>query len=148
MARPCEREAERPYWQSRRNAVFVIRAKAGPQRIWRQNAVLQRRHCGPSSWMSTPNSPPRRKIRRDGWTPERQLRFLQILATTRSIARAAACVGMSRESAYRLRSRLKGELFALAWDSAYAARRAGERHGQRSHRARPERAILRGRASM
>ena len=74
--------------------------------------------------MSKTDSPKRRRIRRDGWTPERQLLFLQFLANTRSVTKAAAHVRMSRESAYRLRSRLKGELFALAWDSAYAPRLA------------------------
>ena len=53
--------------------------------------------------MSTPNSQARRKARTDGWTPERQLRFLEALADSRSIAQAAASAGMSRESAYRLR---------------------------------------------
>ena len=58
------------------------------------------------------------KIRRDGWTPERQLRFLGALARTRSVTRAARAAGMSRESAYRLRSRREGALFAAAWDRA------------------------------
>ena len=58
------------------------------------------------------------KIRRDGWTAQRQLRFLDMLARTRSVTRAAAAVGMSRESAYRLRSRKGGVLFATAWDRA------------------------------
>src|SRR5437763_7571737 len=62
----------------------------------------------------------RYKIRRDGWTPERQLRFLDALAQTRSVARAAALAGMSRESAYRLRDRKDGALFAVLWDRAIA----------------------------
>jgi hypothetical protein len=57
-------------------------------------------------------------IRRDGWTAERQLRFLDVLARSRSVTAAATSVGMSRESAYRLRSRLAGGLFALLWDRA------------------------------
>jgi len=67
--------------------------------------------------MSSSDSP---NIRRDGWTPERQLRFLDALASTRSIAKAAACAGMSRESAYRLRERRDGALFALLWDRILA----------------------------
>ena len=66
------------------------------------------------------NSPDRfksRRIRKDGWTPERQLRFLDALAHTRSATNAAAFAGISRESAYRLRSR-SGGLFALLWDRA------------------------------
>ena len=69
--------------------------------------------------MNTTDSPRRRRVRRDGWTPERQLLFLQALAKTRCVSKAAAHVRMSRESAYRLRSRLAGQLFALAWDSIY-----------------------------
>jgi hypothetical protein len=56
------------------------------------------------------------RIRRDGWTPERQLRFLDALARTRSVIAAARDAGMSRESAYRLRERREGALFALLWD--------------------------------
>ena len=69
--------------------------------------------------MSAADSPkPLPKIRRDGWTPERQLRFLGALAATRSVTRAARAAGMSRESAYRLRARKDGALFAAAWDQA------------------------------
>ena len=58
------------------------------------------------------------RIRRDGWTPERQLSFLEALARTRSISKAAASAGMTRESAYRLRNRREGALFGLLWDRA------------------------------
>jgi len=50
------------------------------------------------------------------WTGERQLAFLDTLAGTRCVTRAAASAGMSRESAYRLRRRPAGALFAAAWD--------------------------------
>jgi hypothetical protein len=60
------------------------------------------------------------KVRRDGWTPERQLRFLDELASTHSVVKAAAFAGMSRESAYRLRHRSAGTLFALLWDRVLA----------------------------
>ena len=56
------------------------------------------------------------KIRSDGWTPERQLRFLDALADTRSAGKAAAFAGMSREGAYRFRERRDGALFAALWD--------------------------------
>jgi hypothetical protein len=62
-----------------------------------------------------------RKVRRDGWTAERQLRFLDALSRTRSVAGAAASAGMSREGAYRLRNRTEGGLFALLWDCALTA---------------------------
>jgi hypothetical protein len=64
------------------------------------------------------------RCRRDGWTAERQLRFLDALARTRSISKAAAAAGMSRESAYRLRERREGALFAALWDEALAFRPA------------------------
>ena len=62
-------------------------------------------------------------FRRDGWTPARQLRFLDVLARTRSVTRAAAAAGMSRESAYRLRNRPSAALFAAAWDRALLGHR-------------------------
>src|SRR6266496_3055756 len=70
--------------------------------------------------MSAPDSlrspKPLSKTRRDGWTPERQLGFLDALARTRKVTRAAESVGMSRESAYRLRARQDGAIFAALWD--------------------------------
>jgi hypothetical protein len=66
----------------------------------------------------SPNSP--RKIRFDGWTAERQLRFLDALAGTRSVRNAAATAGMSRESAYRLRDRRDGALFGALWHRVLA----------------------------
>ena len=62
--------------------------------------------------MSAPPTP----TRRDGWSAERQLRFLDTLGRTRSVTTAARAAGMSRESAYRLRAR--AALFALLWDRA------------------------------
>ncbi|WP_454598622.1 hypothetical protein [Qipengyuania sp. SM2507] len=55
------------------------------------------------------------------WTKARQAAFLAALAETHSVAEAARAVGMSRQSAYRLRTRLRGEPFAMAWDAAYAS---------------------------
>ena len=70
--------------------------------------------------MSTPDSFRHRKTRHDGWTAERQLRFLDALASSRSVANAAAAAGMSREGAHRLRNRCEGTLFTLLWDRALA----------------------------
>jgi hypothetical protein len=75
--------------------------------------------------MSAADSPKPPKIRRDGWTPERQLCFLDTLARTRSVTRAARAAGMSRESAYRLRRRKDGALFAAAWDRALEGHKMG-----------------------
>jgi hypothetical protein len=69
--------------------------------------------------MGQPESRSRpRNIRRDGWTAERQLGFLAALSQTSNVTRAAHAVGMSRESAYRLRARDPHGLFAAAWDGA------------------------------
>jgi hypothetical protein len=53
-----------------------------------------------------------------GWTPRRQAMFLGLLVETRCVRRAAARVGMSRETAYRLRRKPGAASFAHAWDRA------------------------------
>jgi molybdenum-dependent DNA-binding transcriptional regulator ModE len=60
------------------------------------------------------------RSRRDGWTPMRQAAFLGALAKTGSVSDAARIVGMSRESAYRLRERAGAESFAASWDAIVA----------------------------
>lgn len=62
--------------------------------------------------------PVRRKPRLDGWTEEKQRRFIEMLADTGLVGHAAKAVGMSRESAYRLRRSPHGAAFARAWDAA------------------------------
>ncbi len=60
------------------------------------------------------------RVRRDGWTWARQAQFIGALAETGSVAQAAARVGMSRESAWRLRVRELAESFSAAWGVAKA----------------------------
>ena len=60
---------------------------------------------------------PTRK-RRAGWTAERQRKFIQHLALTGHVGEAAALVGLSSSSAYRLCERPGGESFARAWGLA------------------------------
>lgn len=62
--------------------------------------------------------PVRRRPRTEGWTEEKQRRFIEVLADTGLVADAAKAVGMSRESAYRLRRAGHGAAFARAWDAA------------------------------
>ncbi|HEX8556356.1 MAG TPA: hypothetical protein VF695_16765 [Sphingomonas sp.] len=62
--------------------------------------------------------PVRRKPRLDGWTEEKQRRFIETLADTGLVGDAAKAVGMSRETAYRLRRSPHGTAFARAWDTA------------------------------
>jgi len=77
------------------------------------------------------------RTRHDGWTAERQLAFLGALSLTRNVTRSAAAAGMSRESAYRLRERHDGALFAARWDQilrrAYLAPTTTARLRHESH---------------
>lgn len=57
--------------------------------------------------------------RPDGWTLPKQAEFLRHLAASHCVSQAASAVGMSRQSAYRLRNRLRGEPFDIAWSCAY-----------------------------
>ena len=61
-------------------------------------------------------TPVKLRSRKDGWTPYKQCGFLAALYQTGSVAKAARAVGMSRETAYRLRAREGAESFAAAWD--------------------------------
>lgn len=62
--------------------------------------------------------PVRRRPRYDGWTEEKQRCFIETLADTGLVNVAAQAVGMSRETAYRLRRSPHGAAFARAWDAA------------------------------
>jgi hypothetical protein len=62
--------------------------------------------------------PVRRRPRVDGWTEEKQRRFIEALADTGLVSHAAKAVGLSRESANRLRRSPHGAAFARAWDAA------------------------------
>jgi hypothetical protein len=54
------------------------------------------------------------------WTEARKAAFLRALEDTLCVSEAARGVGMSRQSAYKLRRRLAGQPFARAWDRAVA----------------------------
>lgn len=56
--------------------------------------------------------------RHNGWTPARQIGFLETLADTGSVRDAAASVGMTETSAYRLRRRADAGGFDAAWTAA------------------------------
>jgi len=58
------------------------------------------------------------RYRHDGWTPDRQLEFIEALAACGCVEEAARGVGMSRNSAYALRRRPDAQAFRLAWDAA------------------------------
>ncbi|MBA3898247.1 MAG: hypothetical protein H0X36_14180 [Sphingomonadaceae bacterium] len=68
------------------------------------------------------------RARHDGWTTERQIEFIKALAECGCVADAARRVGISAESAYRLRRRFDAAPFRLAWDAAldFAIRRLSD----------------------
>ncbi|MEM7687938.1 MAG: hypothetical protein AAF291_02855 [Pseudomonadota bacterium] len=57
------------------------------------------------------------RTRKDGWSEARQCLFLAELYVTGSVGCAAKSVGMSRNSAYRIRARDEAGSFARAWDA-------------------------------
>lgn len=61
---------------------------------------------------------PMQRRRHDGWTPERQRAFIEMLSVTGQIAEACRAVGISRKSAYKLLDRPGSESFAAAWGAA------------------------------
>ncbi len=58
------------------------------------------------------------RARHDGWTPDKQGAFIDALAETGCVDRAAKVAGMSVQSAYRLRRRADAQAFRLAWEAA------------------------------
>lgn len=61
---------------------------------------------------------PRKHVRHDGWTPERQKAFIEALAATGSVTHAARAVNMAKEGAYQLRLHPEGAEFRAAWEQA------------------------------
>lgn len=94
----------------------------------------RRGHCRVPAFSPVPL-----RARADGWTPTRQAAFLGALAVTGSVRDAARAVGMSRETAYRLRGKPGAGSFAAAWD---AVLRRGARPSRKVTREdAPQRAI-------
>ena len=82
-------------------------------------------HAGSSALSPEDDAPdipfdpvPRLRIRRRGWTPERQRGFIAALARCGSVSAAARHVGMSARTAYRLLDAPGADSFAAAWDAA------------------------------
>lgn len=77
------------------------------------------------------------------WTTYKARVFLGALADLGRVGEAARAVGMSRQSAYRLRERL-GErgVFARAWDRAQAEGRAKRRSRRKATGLPPERDVF------
>lgn len=58
------------------------------------------------------------RTRHDGWSPEKQIAFIEALAETACVEEACRQVGMSRQTAYALRRRPCAVAFRDAWDAA------------------------------
>lgn len=66
--------------------------------------------------------------RHDGWTPDKQVAFIEALAETACVTEACERVGQSPSTAYRLRRRADAYSFRAAWDAAldHAVRRLSD----------------------
>lgn len=88
-------------------------------------------------------TPAELRVRHDGWTPPRQAEFIGYLAETRCVKQAAGLVGMSRESAYRLRRKPGAEGFVAAWDFIMKAPGAYDGASERKAKVTLERLLQR-----
>ncbi len=61
---------------------------------------------------------PSQRRRADGWTPKKQIIFIEALAELGIVADAVNRAGMGRASVYNLRSKPGAESFSAAWDAA------------------------------
>ena len=61
---------------------------------------------------------PRLRVRRSGWTEDRQRGYIAALARCGSVSAAAKHVGMTARTAYKLLDAPGAESFAAAWDAA------------------------------
>ena len=121
---PVLRDADRPSTSS-------VRSAPQEERDWGMGLFPRPAHG--EEGLSSPRSgrigcealpeakhPSRTTLHGKCWTPARQAAFLRVLEDTLSVSKAAKSVGMSRQSAYKLRRRLAGQPFAEAWEMAVA----------------------------
>ena len=104
-----EDEKERPSTRSGR----TLRQSSGQAEIVEKPPLPD-----PSTGLRTGFAPVPRRYRHDGWTPERQKAFIEALADTGCVTRAAAMVNMAQQNCYALRRSPGAEEFRRAWDSA------------------------------
>jgi len=92
-------------------------------------------HYGPPA--SPPSATrPRRSNAEYRWTRPKLAAFLKALTLSGSVAQAARAVGMSRQSAYRLRARLGPGPVLDLWDEARRLGVERQRHKATQWRAR------------
>jgi hypothetical protein len=65
-----------------------------------------------------PFTPVKVRRRNDGWTPEKQVAFIEALAQCGCVKEACERVGMGRSSAYDLRARKNAGSFRAGWHAA------------------------------
>lgn len=82
------------------------------------------------------------RARRDGWTPERQRRFIMFLRGGASPSVAARTVGKSKQTAYALRARTEAASFRAAWDRAVGQARHDAVSRSRERPSQFERAVI------
>ena len=80
-------------------------------------------------------SRPRRTPRNGEWSGGKAVIFIVTLGATGSVTLAARSAGMSRKSAYALRSR--DSAFAQAWNAALAVKPPTRTEGDKAKRAAP-----------
>jgi hypothetical protein len=91
-------------------------------------ARRQRKAAPKQAHAATPFTHAAPRARHDGWTPDRQIAFIDALAESGCVSEACATIGIAPRSAYRLRARTDAQGFRLAWDAAldYAIRRLSD----------------------
>lgn len=61
---------------------------------------------------------PRKRMRRGGWSPERQRAFIEALAETGSVRSACRALGVGEHHIYKLRRHPEAASFRAAWEAA------------------------------
>src|SRR5690606_11298080 len=61
---------------------------------------------------------PRQRMRRGGWSADRQRTFIELLAETGSVRAACRRMGVSEHHIYKLRRHPEGASFRKAWEAA------------------------------
>ncbi len=85
------------------------------------NYLVPIRTAAPSeddAFPHSPITPDRDEPGAPQWTAPKMAAFLRHLSATHCVAESARRVGMSRQGAYKLRARLKGQPFDFAWECA------------------------------
>lgn len=111
----------------------ALRARAGRAKQARSPARMTKARRAPPDDKRTLGSaqdfvPASPRERHDGWTPEKQVDFIDALGECGCVTEACERVGLSPSTAYRLRRRVDAYSFRAAWDAAldYAIRRLSD----------------------